>query len=236
MAETFGFPRPKIVADVMTAPAICVTERARFKDIVRLLDRYSVSAVPVVDEQRRVVGVVSEADLILKEDLTASSHPRLESPRHRADRGKAEARLAWQLMTPNVVTIGPDAPLHTAARLMHENAIKRIPVVDEEDQLVGVVSRHDVLKVYLRSDARIREDVEAELGRFHSVSPGTIKVGVRDGVVTLEGEVDHAEDVELVQIVAESVDGVVDVRAWLRLSAGAVVGVPQPLVKSGPPA
>jgi CBS domain-containing protein len=234
MAETFKFPRPGTVADVMTTPAICVTPRARFKDIVKLLDRYGISAVPVVDEDRHVVGIVSEADLILKEDLAAAEHPRHESRRHEAERAKAEARLGWQLMTPNVLTVGPTAPLSAAARLMHENAVKRIPVVDEEARLVGVVSRHDVLKVFLRSDTVIRQDVEVELARFHSVSPGTVKVAVRDGVVTLEGEVDHAEDIELIQVVAGSVDGVVDVRAWLTLSEGAVLGAPQPLVKSWP--
>ncbi len=186
----------RTVSDVMTRTVVSVDAFTPFKEIVRRMQEYRVSAVPVVDEDHLVLGVVSEGDLILKEDADLEGEPRvLDGAQRRHDRSRAAGRVAAELMTAPAITIGPDATLGEAARLMHHRAVKRLPVVDPaEGTILGIVSRADLLKVFLRDDAEIaRELREDVIRRTLWIDPDTIRIVVRDGIVTMEGQVEHRE-------------------------------------------
>ena len=204
------------VSDVMTRTVVSVSGFASFKDIVRRMQDYRVSAVPVVDEDDIVLGIVSEGDLILKEDADLEGEPRfLDGARRRQDRSKAVGRIASELMTAPAITIGPDATLREAARLMHRHAVKRLPVVDPHGgSILGIVSRTDLLKVFLRDDAEIAREVREDLiQRTLWIDPGTIRVLVRDGVVTMEGQVEHRSLRSILERLVLSCEGVVGVES-----------------------
>ncbi len=192
LARTEDMPvtAPHIVSDVMTAPAVAVGREARFKEIVRTMDERHVSAVPVVGGEGRVVGVVSEADLLPKEEFRDHELTRFERIRRRADLTKAEGMTAEELMSTPAVTVSPDDTLSQAARLMAVHRIKRLPVVDDEDGLRGIVSRGDLLKVFLRSDEDIEEEVRRTVVSYlFPMHAHAIHVSVRDGVLVLRGPV-----------------------------------------------
>lgn len=202
------------VKDVMTRQVVVVNGTAGFKEIVRLMKDHRVSALPVVARKGVLEGIVSEADLLLKEQQAAGSgewHP-LERRRRRVERTKAEGLVAGQLMTSPVVTVSPDATLAQAARLMHRRRVKRMPVVDREGRVVGIVSRGDLLRVFLRPDQDIRRDVAAELiEAFPWVDPERVRVEVRDGVVRLQGTVDQRSMIRVLTGLVLGIDGVVGV-------------------------
>jgi CBS domain-containing protein len=206
----------KHVMDVMTPDVVAVEPHTPFKELATLLRERRLSALPVVDPDRNLVGIVSEADLILKQEYGRGNEHRGGERRHRRERAKAEADTAGRLMTTSVVTIEPDANLARAARLMHRHGVKRLPVVDPDGKLVGIVSRTDLLKIYLRPDAEIREEVEDVLcGAPGWVVPDTIQVLVEDGVVTLEGRAEQRSQIPMLVDIAGSVDGVVDAQSRL---------------------
>src|SRR3954471_9139596 len=138
------------VRDIMTDTVIAVREAARYAEIVDALARYRVSAVPVLDAHRRVLGVVSEADLMAKVEFAGrhASYP-LVGARARTARAKAAGESAADLMTSPPITIWPDATVVDTARLMDSESVKRLPVVDGEGRLGGIVSRGDVLRAFL---------------------------------------------------------------------------------------
>jgi CBS domain-containing protein len=148
------------VRDVMTADVVIATDVTPFKEIVRLLSKHGVSALPVVAADRRLIGIVSEADLLAKEvvDPEADREPHLFRSRRRFAE-KADALVATQLMTTPVASVGADASIREAARSMHERKVKRLPVVDTDGRVVGIVSRADLLKVFLRPDVQIADEV-----------------------------------------------------------------------------
>ncbi|WP_435209826.1 CBS domain-containing protein [Micromonospora sp. bgisy143] len=202
------------VGDVMTREVVTVTATTPYREIVDVLLRRGVSAVPVIDGFRRVLGVVSEADLLHRIEHAGEPAQRriFESRRRRGARGKSEALLAGDLMTAPAVTTGPDAPLSAAARLMDHEQVKRLPVLDDLGRLIGIVSRADLLRVHLRSDAEIREDVVQEvLRRVLAVRDGLVTVEVRHGAVTLAGRLDRRSAVDLAGRLAGQVSGVVQV-------------------------
>lgn len=205
----------RTVRDVMTREVVTVTGSAGFKEIVRIMQEHGVSAVPVVDEGGRLVGIVSEADLLLKEEYEPETEPerRLLSFRGRkVERKKAAGLVATDLMTTPVVTVEPDATLPKAARLMHERKVKRVPVVDAEGRVVGIVSRADLLKVFLRPDQEIFDEVtQTVLRRTLWLDPEAITVSVLGGVVLLEGIVEQRSMLPLVTELALGVEGVVGV-------------------------
>ena len=182
------------VRDVMTPEVVTVDEHASFKDIATLIAERRVSAVPVLDREGRVLGIVSEADLVLKEEFPEGpAGGRLfQGRRQREDRAKAAGDTAAELMTAPAVTVGPDATVSEAARLLHRHGIKRLPVVDPAGPLLGIVSRADLLKVFLRPDADIAREIRQEvLLRSMWMDPDTVVVDVRDGVVTLTGRLER---------------------------------------------
>jgi CBS domain-containing protein len=147
------------VRDVMTTEIASVDEVVPCKEAVQLMSEWTVSAIPVTDQDRRVLGMVSEADMLAKQERRSG---RLALARRtRRKRAKAAALTAGQMMTAPAITIRPDAPLPTAARMMNAHRIRRLPVVDGSGKLLGVVSRRDLLTAFLRPDDEIAADVRA---------------------------------------------------------------------------
>lgn len=202
------------VRDVMTAEVATVREETPYREIVDVLTARRISAVPVVDEQSRVLGVVSEADLMYKVELIGEPYePRLfEGRRRRQARVKAEAATARDLMTSPAVTTMGHTPIAAAAKTMDRQRVKRLPVVDDLGRLVGIVTRSDLLRVHLRPDADIRADVVQEvLRRVLAVEEGLVGVTVTDGVVRLTGQLDRRTSVGLAVRLAAQISGVVQV-------------------------
>jgi len=206
------------VTSVMTPRPVVATEATGFKKIAVLLAEHRVSALPVVDDAGCLVGVVSEADLLLKETFApADQRHLLESPRKRHERAKAGALLARDLMTSPAVAIGPSAQITEAARLMHDMRVKRLPVVDKDGRVIGIVTRGDLLRVFLRPDSQIREDVvEGLLVKTLWMDPNAIEVRVENGVVELSGEVDRKSDILVLCNMIGGLDGVVGVGEHLH--------------------
>ncbi|RSS56985.1 CBS domain-containing protein [Streptomyces sp. WAC01280] len=209
-------PQPFTVADVMTKKVVAVLPGAEFKEIVAAMERWKVTAVPVVEGEGRVVGVVSEADLLLKEEFHDHRLGLVEQMRRLDATAKAGSRRAEDLMTSPAVTVAPGASLPRAARLMAAHRVKRLPVVDASGTIQGIVSRSDLLKVFLRPDedlaAEVRRDVVEHL---FPLSRHRVDVRVDAGVVTLSGEVRDSALVPLAARLARAVEGVVDVRCEL---------------------
>ena len=200
-----------MVKDVMTTEVVAVRQETTFKQMATVLRRYRVSALPVVDDAGRVLGVVSEADLLAKEAL-ADPGPVAELV-HRKDLRKAEGLTAGDLMTSPPVTATPDDPVEQAARMMHFMRVKRLPVVNSGGQLVGIVSRSDVLAVFDRPDEDIRKDiVDTMLRHEFLIDPRLFKVTVESGVVTMEGTPETAALGHALVRKARHVPGVVAVR------------------------
>ena len=174
------------VRDVMTTTVVAVKRDATFKEMAATLRRYRVSALPVVDDAGHVIGVVSEADLLAKEALADPGA--VAGLLHHKDVRKAEGLTAGDLMTRPPVTASPGDPVEQAARMMHFMRVKRLPVIDSGGQLVGIVTRSDVLAVFDRPDQDIRKDiVDTILLREFRIDPRTFTVTVESGVVTMAG-------------------------------------------------
>jgi CBS-domain-containing membrane protein len=179
------------VKDVMTTQVVAVRSGATFKEMAAALRRYRVSAFPVIDEQEKVIGIVSEADLLAKEALTNPGV--LAELLHRKDVRKAEGQTAGDLMTHRVVTVRPEDSVEHAAQLMHFLHVKRLPVVDGDGSLVGLVSRTDVLAVYDRPDEDICEEITGNvILRGFLEDPRQFVVTVQAGVVTVQGSPETA--------------------------------------------
>lgn len=203
------------IGNVMTSDVVSVRESTPFKDIARLLAAHRISGLPVVDDDEKVVGVISESDLLLRqaEQHTGASHRWLWRSRGaRAAQAKAAALTAGELMSTPAVTVRADDSIARSARIMAARRIERLPVLDEEDRLVGIVTRRDLLQVFLRPDAAIREEVIQEvLVRSLWMAPQAIGIRVEDGVVTLEGRVERESEVQIAGRMTAQVDGVVAV-------------------------
>jgi CBS domain-containing protein len=201
------------VADVMTSDVVTVGPNASFRDIVAIVEQRHVSAVPVVDEDRHVLGVVSETDLLRKEEyLMPWRSRRLARRGDRADRAKANGTVASELMTSPAICVGLGTSLPTAARLMTDHDITRVVVVSADGTLAGIVSRSDLLRVFLGPDDDLRDRVVRRLIR-HALwdDPFAVSVTVANGIVTLNGELERRSRVDLAVRFARTVDGVVDV-------------------------
>ncbi|MGZ0200684.1 CBS domain-containing protein [Streptomyces sp. RM1] len=207
---------PTVVGDVMTRRVLALRTGAGFKDIVQAMRDWRVGAVPVLDDAGQVVGVVSEADLLPKEEYRDSDLDRYARMRHLAELTKAEAATAERLMTTPAVTVAPDATLGQAARIMARARVKQLPVVGPDGTLLGIVSRSDLLKVFLRGDAEIADEVRRDVvAHLFGPEGAGIRVEVHDGVVTLGGRVRETSLVPLAARLVRAVPGVVDVRCAL---------------------
>lgn len=217
------------MADVMTRTVVVVHVSAPFKDVIRRMQEFRVSALPVVDDDDRLVGLVSEADLILKEDpeLEEAAHL-FEGRQRRHDREKAAGLVARELMTAPVVTVSPEATLGEAARLMHRKGVKRLPVVDGAGRVHGILSRSDLLKVFLRDDGDIEHEVREDVVRRTLwIDPDTVTVTVRDGVVLLEGQLERRSLIPVLERLVTAVEGVVGVEERLSFHVDDTASVPE---------
>jgi CBS domain-containing protein len=209
------------VKDFMTTDVLTVREETSFKDTVELLVEHGVSGVPVIDAEGRLVGLVTEADLVSKEAFDL---------RHRrplaviADilsgtkrwSGRAAGLTAGQVMSDRVVTVTPDEDVRYVARRMLELGVKRFPVVVDDDFLVGIISRHDLLRVFHRSDAEIAADIDARLANpMYAPEDHSVSAVVEDGVVTLFGSVRFSGELPGIVGLASNVVGVIHVDSRL---------------------
>lgn len=206
------------VRDVMARTVTTVREDTDFKELVRLLQECRSGALPVVDDAGTIVGVVSEADLLLKEDLDLFATHLFEGRVRRIERTKATAIYARELMTTPAVTVRPEAHVTDAAHLMHEHRVKRLFVTDPGGKVLGVVCRIDVLSAFLREDEEIAQEVTRVLHGELLLPLETIRVGVHDGVVRLDGQVERRTLAPYVAARIRAIDGVVDVEDHLSWS------------------
>ncbi|MFE2140405.1 CBS domain-containing protein [Streptomyces sp. NPDC059456] len=207
---------PYTVADVMTTTVIAVTPSTGFKDIATAMKRWKVTALPVIEGDGRVVGVVSEADLLPKEEFHEHRPGLIEQMHRLGDTTKAGSTRAENLMTTPPVTIRPAATLPQAARLMADRHVKRLPVVDADGSLQGIVSRADLLKVYLRTDEELATEIRRTIvDRLFPLSPEAVEVTVTDGIATLTGQVRDGHLIGTAERLTRSVEGVVQVHCRL---------------------
>ena len=204
------------VRDVMTGEVVAVRRDTSFKEMAARLRQYRVSAFPVVDEHHRVIGVVSEADLLAKEAL-ASDHAGIPAAitgiLHHKEYHKAEGVTAGDLMTHPAVTVRPEDSVEHAARLMYTLQVKRLPVVDAGGYLVGIVSPSDLLTVFDRPDEEIHSEIVNDvILRDFLVDPAVYTVTVADGVVTVKGAPETADVGHRLVTRIRHVQGVVAVR------------------------
>ena len=205
------------VKDVMSTHVIAVRQNASYKDMAAMLHEQRVSAFPVLDEHNKVIGVVSESDLLTKEALEGTVPGMLQSMMSQREHARASAVTAAELMTRPPVTIGPDEPVTQAARLMYSRRLKRLPVTSDDGTLIGIVSRADVLSVYSRPDADIQREIIQDLipGMF-ACDPARFTVTVADGIVTIEGAQETGPIGRDIIDAARHVEGVVAVRDRLK--------------------
>jgi CBS domain-containing protein len=203
-----------LVKDLMTTQVVTVGPATPFKEIVARLAEHRVSAVPVVDDAGLVLGVVSEADLLLKQEHpdTDADVPPFWTKRRRAEHDKAAGSTARDLMTVAVVAIAPDATVAEAARRMHTTQVKRLPVLGEGGRLLGILSRSDLLKVFNRSDQAIRREImdEVIVGEF-MMDPDRFFIQVHQGVAVLEGRAEQRSLIPWLVRAVRGVEGVVQV-------------------------
>lgn len=203
------------VRDVMTRTVVALGQEAGFKEIARTMKQWKVSALPVLAGEGRVVGVVSEADLLAKEEFRGSDPRGSDELGELAGRDKAGAVTAKDLMSAPAVCVHEDATVAEAARIMARRRVKRLPVIDGEGRLRGIVSRRDLLSVFLRDDEDIAADVRRNV--LGLLFPGELSVtaDVHDGLVTLRGRVREPALIAIATRLARAVEGVVDVRTEL---------------------
>jgi CBS domain-containing protein len=214
---------PVKVRDLMTRNVLTLTAETPLRRAAELLARERISGAPVVDDAGRVVGVLSEADVLVKASAVA---PRsgllgwlLEPATDYHD--KIAATRVEEAMSAPVVTIAPDRGVHEAASLMIDESVNRLPVI-EDRELVGIVTRADIVRAFTRTDAQIADEIRGEiLERTLWVEPGKVTMQVVDGAVLLAGELESEADAELLPVLVARVPGVVSVRASLRARATA---------------
>ncbi len=198
----------------MTASVVTVSPETDFKACARRLQQHNVSALPVVDREHRLIGIVSEADLLAKERERGARKPALGI---RWDGSNiAAGRTAAEIMTSPAISIAPNASVAEAARLMYREAVKRLPVVDSHGAVIGIVSRADLVKTFLRSDDSIRRDIVEDVAKKSLfIDPKTLRVEVVDGLVKLSGKLESKSLCQMLVRMVERVEGTVGVDSKL---------------------
>jgi CBS domain-containing protein len=201
------------VQGVMTTSVVAVRENADFKEMVTAMRSRRIGAFPVIDAAGRVIGVVSEADLLVKEADPGPPPGLIRLAWRLREHSKAAGVTAAEVMTKPAVTIGEDAPVAEAARLMQSRRVKQLPVVDSDGRLRGIVSRADVLSVFERPDPEIRDEVvKGIIADEFGLDPELFAVTVRSGIVTVTGSVAKRADALGVLAAIRHAEGVVGVR------------------------
>lgn len=204
------------VRDLMTDVVVTVRPDTSLKEVATILARCGISGVPVVVEDGRVIGVVSEGDILVKEQVSAQQRGRrawLRAAFGKGEQPKLQARTAGQAMTAPAKTIAPWRPVAAAAAQMLEEGVKRLPVVDHDGRLVGIVTRADLVRAFVRPDAEIEREIHDEVLERGLLleSPTSVTVAVEDGNVTLAGSVQLRTDAEMAARLVSQVPGVVGV-------------------------
>lgn len=207
----------RTVADVMTEDVVTAAEETPFTEIADTMTEHRISAVPVVDDHGRPVGIVTEADLLRKQEYKDAGRRRRSwlrriRPSEAAAEAKAAAVDARGLMSAPVVSVGPDTTVAEAARLLNAHGFKAMPVVGEDGRLAGIVARRDLLRVFRRSDDDIRDEIiKVVLIRKLWQDPADLDVRVQNGVVHLSGRVEVKSLIPIVVRMTAATEGVVDV-------------------------
>lgn len=206
------------VRDIMTTDPIAVHPDSTLKETARIMVRHQVSGLPVVDHEGKLVGIVTEGDF-LRQEANRDRPYRLSLLDALFGEGEPEpggAETVGEIMTDKVVTITPEASLSEAARVMAHRTVKRLPVVDHEGELVGIISRADVVNAFTKPDDVIEDEVREDIvRRLLFLDPEGIEVTVRDGVVTLRGELENRTEAQLLEELTRRIAGVVRVESHL---------------------
>jgi CBS domain-containing protein len=205
------------VGEVMTPCTVHAGVSTPFKELARLVIGARSGAVPVLDDDSRLAGVVTETDLLRKEeyqdDPSAHHAPRW---RHGDARARAAGLIAQDVMSSPALTVTTGTTIVEAARLLDRKEVHHLVVLDGQGRLAGLVTAHDLLKVYLRTDAELRDQVMSEvITGYLGTNPTVITVGVADGRVTLRGEVESKSMIPLAVRLISDLDGVVGVTSQL---------------------
>lgn len=210
----------RTVEDVMTRDVVSVREDTPFKDIAALMHEHRVSGVPVVGDDGRLVGIVTEADLLMAEEEHEPRRRRsfvewfIHPKRLQEIEGRAEDVRARDIMTRKVVTVRPGTTVREAMKVLLDAGVKRLPVVDDDGRVVGIVSRGDLLAPFLRPDEEIEQEIRDQVVvRTMWMDPETIEVSVSRGVVRLAGRVERRSERDILVEFVHRVDGVVGVEA-----------------------
>lgn len=199
------------------AQTVTVSPETPLKVVAEQMLEHEVSGVPVVDTGGRVLGVVSEADFVLGETGGTGGEGMIARARAIASpETLAIPRTAGEAMTSPAVTVGPDETVMHAAGLIAERGVNRLPVVDEDDRLVGIIARADIVRAFARSDEQIADEIRRDLERILGLGPDRVQVAVTHGEVHLSGEADTDTNAKLAAFFATRVVGVVAVRSDLQ--------------------
>ena len=207
------------IKDVMTRDVITVRPDRPLKEAAALLGQLGISGLVVVDSDGAVVGVLSEADILVKEGGERLTHTGILGWLFEAGTAdiaqKLSARSVGEAMTTPALTIGPERPVHEAAARMIEDGVNRLPVI-ENGKLVGIVSRADLVRAFTRTDEEIGDEIRNEIvKRTLWIAPDAVEITVESGNVMLAGQVDTATDAELLPVFVERVPGVISVSSEL---------------------
>jgi CBS domain-containing protein len=208
------------VEDVMTTEVWTVRSETSLKEAAEFLTRRHISGLPVVNAERHVVGVLSEGDILFKETGGAKRKGFLERwlalPLPELEL-KLAARTVGDAMSAPAVTIGPKRPLTEAANTMIDQGVNRLPVVDNAGKVIGIVTRADLVRAFVRSDEEIAKEIREDvIRRTHWIEPEAVEIAVQRGEVRLTGEVETKGDAELIPAFVQRVPGVVSVLSKLR--------------------
>jgi CBS domain-containing protein len=208
------------VKDLMTTNVLTVRPSAQLKEAASLLAERRISGLPAVDDQGRVLGVLSEGDILYKE-TGAKDKPGLidwllSVPPSGLDL-KLAAKTVGEAMSAPALTIGPRRPVTEAASVMIDEGVNRLPVIDDEERLIGIITRADLVRAFVRSDAEIQQEILDDVFRRTLwLEPDTLQIEVTGGEVRLSGEVETRTDAELIPTFVQRVPGVVSVLSKLR--------------------
>ncbi len=194
------------VVDLMTTDVVAVSADTGLREAARLMFRNRVSGLPITGDDGSLIGIITEADFL-----------RLEVEQQ--DGRRAPGETVGDVMSRGVVTVGPEIEIHEAAKIMAVQEVKRLPVVDEENRLLGIISRADIVSIFTRPDDVIEDEIREDLiRRVLYIDPDRIQIGVVNGVVTLSGEVDTRNEASMLEELTNRLDGVLGVESKLTWS------------------
>ena len=210
------------VGELMTENVLTIGPEAPLKDVARIMVDNGISGLPVCDIERHVLGVISEGDILYKEHDPTEGHLGgplgwiIDGSPNYTGAIKAKAVTAATAMTSPAITIAPYESVSQAARIMCERRVNRLPVV-QDDKLLGIVTRADLVRAFTRTDAEVEHELREDvLARTMWIDAGTVDVAVRNGVVTLAGQLETRSDVELLGRLAARVPGVISVESTVQ--------------------